>query len=325
MKFDLMLESTPDRVSGSIERAKREGRDGAWVIEAKHDPFLLLNTAAACKTGLTMGTAVAVALSRTPMLLAGLGNDLQLSSGGNFILGLGTQIKPHIEKRFSMRWDKPVAQMREMVNAIHAIWDSWETSTPLNFTGDYYQHTLMTPAFSPGPNRYGRPPIHLGALGPIMTELAGEVADGLIVHRFVSERFIREVTIPGIERGLAKRKRPLVKPFEIVYPPFVTAADTDEHLRIKLDDARSQIAFYAGTPSYRTVLDMHGWSAAGEALHRLSREKKWAEMKNLITDEMLETFTTICRPDEVQDALRKRFDSAVDRIVLSPESPVSQH
>jgi probable F420-dependent oxidoreductase len=316
MKFDLMLDDKPGNVGDSAEAARAAGLDGGWVPEAKHDPFLLLSTAASRGTGLTLGTAVAVAFARTPMLLAVLGNDLQLAARGKFVLGLGTQIKPHIERRYSMAWSQPVARMREMLTAIHAIWDSWETGQPLAFTGTYYQHTLMTPAFSPGPNPYGRPAIYLGALGPAMTELAGQYADGLIVHRFLSEQFIREVTLPRVQVGLARRETPLAKPFRVVYPPFVVTGDTDQELRRRYDDARAQIAFFASTPAFRPVLELHGWGSLGGRLHGLSREGSWKAMAGLVGDEVVETLGVVCDSREVRQTLQKRFDGAVDRIVL---------
>jgi probable F420-dependent oxidoreductase len=325
VKFDLMLNATPDTIGESIERAKAEKMNGGWVIETKHDPFLLLSAAAAHDTGLSLGTAVAVAFARTPMLLALAGNDLQLVTKGNFILGLGTQVKPHIERRFGMPWGKPVARMREMITAIHAIWDSWEAGAPLNYVGGYYRHTLMTPAFSPGPNRYGRPPIYVGALGPAMTELAGQYADGLVVHRFMTEKFLREVSLPRVRAGLAKRERPLERPFQLVYPPFVAAGDSDDELEEKIEETRAQISFYASTPAYRAVLDAHGWGGLGEKLHDLSRDGKWAAMAKLIDDDMLQTFAVVGRPSEVRDALQQRFDGVIDRIILYPRNAGHQH
>jgi len=262
--FDAMLSDRPDTVGDSIDLAQKHGLGGGWVVEAKHDPFLLLASAAERKTGLRLGTAVSVAFARTPMLLATAGNDLQLMTGGRFVLGLGTQVRPHIERRFSMPWGKPLARMREIISAVHAIWDSWEDGTRLNHVGAYYSHTLMTPAFSPGPNPHGRPPVYLGALGPAMTELAGECADGLLLPRFVSDGFIREVTLPRVRAGLARRQRALARPFEVVYPAWTVAASSDAGLRSRLAVTRSEIAFYASTPSFRPVLEFHGKGALAD-------------------------------------------------------------
>lgn len=325
MKFDLMLNATPDLIRGSVEYAVEQEMDGGWVIETKHDPFLLLNTAANLNSGLRLGTAVAVGFARSPMILALMGNDLQYTTEGHFVLGLGTQVKPHIERRYSMPWGKPVGRMRELLTAVHAIWDSWETGGRLEHEGEYYTHTLMTPAFSPGPNPHGRPPVYLGALGPAMTELAGQLADGLVIHRFVTERFIREVTLPRVQAGLSKRARPLDRPFEIVYPPFVATGEDDAAIEQKIAETRSQIAFYASTPAYRTVLDLHGWGALGEQLHGLSRENQWSDMPALITDEVLDAFAVVEGTGTLRQALQTRFEGAVERIVLYPPDAPKQH
>jgi probable F420-dependent oxidoreductase len=325
VKFDLMLNATPDLIRGSVQHAVDQKMDGGWVIETKHDPFLLLNTAAHFDSGLRLGTAVAVGFARSPMLLALLGNDLQYTTGGKFVLGLGTQVKPHIERRYSMPWGKPVGRMRELLTAVHAIWDSWETGERLAHEGEYYTHTLMTPAFSPGPNPHGRPPIYLGALGPAMTELAGQLADGLVVHRFVTERFIREVTIPRVQAGLSQRARPLDRPFEIVYPPFVATGEGEAALEKSVAETRAQIAFYASTPAYRTVLDLHGWGDLGEKLHGLSREGRWSDMSGLFTDDVLDAFAVVEGTATLRQALETRFDGAVERIVLYPPDAPKQH
>ena len=313
-----MLDATPGGISSAVDRAVADGREGGWVVETAHDPFLLLATAAAARTPLHLGTAVAVAFARTPMLVALAGNDLQIATGGKFILGLGSQVRPHIERRYSMPWEKPVGRMREFVRAVHAIWDSWESGGRLNFRGEYYTHTLMTPTFSPGPNPFGRPPIYLGALGPAMTAVAGEIADGLVVHRLMSERFLREVTMPSIERGLAQRDRPLTRPFQIVYPPFVAAAESEDDLSGQLAEIRSQIAFYASTPAYRSVLDVHGWGAIGEELNAMARQGQWDAMASLVPDEMVETFAVLTQPHRMKEDLAKRFEGLVDRMILYP-------
>ena len=255
---------------------------------------------------------------RTPMLLALVGNDLQQSTEGRFVLGLGSQVRPHVERRFSMPWEKPLARMREMIQAIHAIWDSWETGGRLNHQGEYYTHTLMTPVFDPGPNPYGRPPIFLGVLGPGMTELAGEVADGIVIHRLMSQRFLDEVTLPSIQRGMARRTRQPSRPFEVVYPPFVAAASTPTVLAEQIAEIRSQIAFYASTPSYRSVLELHGWTDIGNKLSALSCSGDWQQMANVVTDKMVEELAVISESGQVESDLEKRFGGLVDRIVLYP-------
>ncbi|WP_214104123.1 TIGR03617 family F420-dependent LLM class oxidoreductase [Acrocarpospora catenulata] len=319
MKFDLMLDPTPTTVGDSCTAARDDGFDGGWVIETRHDPFLLLNTAATRRTGLQLGTAVAVGFARSPMILAQLANDLQIATEGRFVLGLGTQVKPHIERRFSMPWGRPAPQMREMLVAIHAIFDAWETGSRLDHKGEYYTHTLMTDAFSPGPSPYGRPPIYLGALGPAMTELAGQLADGLVVHRFMSERFLREVTLPRLRRGLAGRARPLERPFQVVYPPFAATCDDPEGSRRQLDAIRSQVAFYASTPTYRPLLDLHGWADLGDELHALSRAQEWQEMSRRVPDEVLETVAVVAPAADLRADLERRFGGLIDRCILFPE------
>lgn len=316
LKFDRMLDPTPTAIGASVKAAHADGVDGGWVIETRHDPFLLLGSAAAQRTGLNLGTAVAVGFARSPMTLAQMANDLQSLTEGKFSLGLGTQVKAHIERRFSMPWGKPVARMREMVRAIHSIWAVWDDdSNRLAFTGEYYQHTLMSPAFSPGPNPFGRPQVLLGALGPAMTELAGQVADGLVVHRFMSQRFLDEVTLPALEKGLANRLLPLKGEFELVYPPFVASGKSPEELEQQIDAVRSQIAFYASTPSYQPLLDLHGWTAIGHSLQEHARHREWERMANLVSDEMLESLAVVTTPADARSDLEKRFQGKVSRVV----------
>ncbi|GAA1002913.1 LLM class F420-dependent oxidoreductase [Acrocarpospora pleiomorpha] len=325
MQFDRMLDPTPVGIAESVAAAKAEGFDGGWVIETRHDPFLLVNTAAAGDTGLRLGTAVAVGFARSPMTLAQLANDLQLTTRGRFVLGLGTQVRAHIERRFSMPWGRPVGRMREMVLALHAIWDSWEKGAPLDFAGEFYTHTLMTAAFSPGACPYGRPPVYLGALGPAMTELAGQVADGLVIHRFMSERFLHEVTLPNLRKGLANRLRPLRGEFQVVYPPFVAASDDPAEEAGQLDAIRAQVAFYASTPAYRPLLDLHGWTDLGEELHTLSRRGAWSDMAGRVPDEVIEAVATVTTPARLREDLRRRFAGSVQRVVLyQQEKPLAR-
>ena len=250
------------------------------------------------------------------MVLAYVANDLQLLSEGNFMLGLGSQVKPHIERRFSMPWGKPVARMRETIAAIRAIWTGWETGGALDFRGEFFTHTLMTPTFSPGPNPYGRPKIVLGALGPAMTELAGEVADGFVLHRLMSERYLNEVTLPALDRGLARAGRDR-DGFEIVCPPFVVSeADpgSDHHI----DSVRKQLAFYGSTPGYHGVFELHGWKSTADELHELSRTKRWDAMTALIDDEILETFAVVIDHASQRTELEKRFGGIATRMILYP-------
>ncbi len=288
------------------------GYDGLWTAETSHDPFLPLLLAAEHTSSIELGTSIAVAFARNPMTLATTGYDLHAYSG-RFILGLGSQIKPHITKRFSMEWSKPAARMRELILAIRAIWDCWNNETKLQFRGDFYTHTLMTPFFNPGPNPHGDPKVFLAGVGPLMTEVAGEVADGFICHGFTTERFLREVTIPALERGRAKAGETL-EGFEIVGPSFVVSGNDAAEFDSSATATRQQIAFYGSTPSYRPVLDLHGWGGLQDDLNKLSKQNRWAEMGTLIDDEVLNTFAVVGEPEHIAPEIKRRFGDCVQRM-----------
>ncbi len=293
------------------------GYDGFWTAETAHDPFLPLVLAAEHTETLELGTSIAVAFARNPMLLANLGWDLQELSQGRFMLGLGSQIKPHITKRFSMEWSKPAARMREMVLAIRAIWDAWATDERLDFRGDFYTHTLMTPFFNPGPNPYGNPRIFLAGVGELMTEVAGEVCDGFICHGFTTERYLREVTIPALDRGRAKAGKPSLADsddFEIVGPSFVVTGNSADDIAAASQGTRQQISFYGSTPAYRPVLDLHGWGGLQDELNTMSKQGKWNEMADLVDDEILNTFAVVGEPETIAPELKTRFSDVVQRI-----------
>src|SRR3954447_9466997 len=273
----------------SASEAEAAGYGGGWAAETSHDPFLNLLLAAEATGRLELGTSIAVAFARNPMTTAVTTNDLQAFSGGRFILGLGSQIKPHITKRFSMEWSHPAPRMREFVLAMRAIWDSWHNGSKLDFRGDFYTHTLMTPFFNPGPNPHGAPLVFLAGVGQLMTEVAGEVCDGFLCHGFTTERYLREVTIPALERGRAKAGKSMAG-FQIAGPSFVVTGANEEQMQKAADGPRQQIAFYGSTPAYRGVLELHGWGALQDDLNRLSKEGKWVEMGQLIDDEILHTF-----------------------------------
>src|SRR6476660_2187830 len=260
------LQAVPDAARG-IEAA---GYDGINSFEGAHDGFFPLLLAAEHTERVQLTTAVVIAFARSPMTLAQSAYDLQLASRGRFNLGLGTQIKPHIEKRFSMPWSQPVERMRALVLAIRAIWDRWHTGAPLEFRGEFYRHTLMTPFFDPGPNPYGLPRIFLAGVGPRMTEMAGEVADGFIVHPFGTERSLRELTVPAVERGAARSGRSLAD-VEVAFPLMAIVADSDEQLVRGRDAMRPRLAFYGSTPAYGGILDVHGWGDLPPELNRLAK------------------------------------------------------
>ncbi len=294
-------------------KAEDAGYDGVWTAETSHDPFLPLLAAAPATSTLQLGTGIAVAFARSPMTLAQTANDLQAASAGRFILGLGSQIKPHIEKRFSMPWSHPAPRMRELILALRAIWACWNDGTKLDFSGDFYTHTLMTPFFNPGPNPHGAPKVFLAGVGQRMTEVAGEVADGFLCHGFTTESYLREVTLPALRRGLAASGRTLDQ-FEISGPAFVVTGGDEEEMVASAKGTRDQIAFYGSTPAYRGVLEHHGWGELQDELNALSKQGKWSEMGELIDDDMLATFAVVAKPEQVAAGLHERYGDVVDRI-----------
>ena len=259
-----------------------------------------------------VGTGIAVAFARSPMILANIGHDLNSYSKGRFVMGLGSQIRPHITKRFSMPWGAPAPQMKELVQAMRAIWANWYEGEPLRFEGKYYNHTLMTPAFTPEDKEYGAPKVTLAAVGPIMTEVAGEVADGLIIHPFSNEKYIREVTLPAIDRGLAKSGRSR-EDFEIAYTPFIVSGKDEETFEKAKLEAKNRIAFYGSTPAYKNVLAVHGWGDLQFELNKLSKEGKWAEMGEMITDDILNVMGVMGEPSGIVAEIQSRYGDFTDR------------
>ena len=303
------------RVARLARDLEEMGYDGCFSAETSHDPFLPLVLAAEHTERVDLGTGIAVAFGRSPMNVANAAHDLQLMSKGRMIVGLGSQIKPHIEKRFSMPWSHPAARMREFVLALRAIWAAWNDGARLDFRGEFYRHTLMTPMFCPPPSQWGAPKVILAAVGELMTEVAGEVADGLILHGFTTERYVREVTLPAFERGLAKAGRARAD-VSVSGPLFVVTGRTDEELVRNAQTTRQQVAFYGSTPAYRPVLELHGWGDAQEELNLLSKQGKWVEMADVIDDDMLDAFAVVGRPEELPQKLLARYGDIVDRISL---------
>lgn len=294
---------------------ERAGYDGAWSAETGHDPLLIVAAAASTTTRLELGTSIVVAFARSPMITATMANDVQLLSRGRLLLGLGSQIKPHIEKRYSMPWSHPAPRMREYVFAMRAIWSCWNEGTPLNFCGEFYRHTLMSPFFNPGPNPYGPPKVYLAAVGELMTEMAGEVADGLLVHPFTTERYIREVTLPALERGLAKSGR-TIEGFPISFAGLVATGESEEDFDDATAKVRGQIAFYGSTPAYRGVLELHGWGELQQELNTLSKSGEWQKMSELIDDDVLNAFSVVAAPNEVGAMVRARLHDVVSRFSI---------
>jgi probable F420-dependent oxidoreductase len=313
VKIDGSLTDNLSEIANRARELEAAGYDGAYTFEGPHDPFLPVLLAAEHTGRLELSTAIAVAFARNPMTLAQTAYDLQSVSEGRFILGLGSQIRPHIEKRFSMPWSKPAPRMRELALAIRAIWASWHEGAPLRFEGEFYRHTLMTPFFNPGPNPYGPPRLWLAGVGPAMTEVAGEVADGFLVHPFSTERFLREVTLPALERGFDRGGRTR-EGFEIAFPLMILTGDSDEEITAAEGGVRRQLAFYGSTPAYRRVLDVHGWGELQPELNRLSKEGRWEEMGGLIGDDLVDTFTVRGTPEEIAPRVLDRYGDLVDRI-----------
>ncbi len=293
-----------------------DGYDGAYTFEGPHDPFLPLVLAARATDELELMTAVAIAFARNPMTLAAQAWDLQALSDGRFHLGLGSQVKAHIERRFSMPWQAPAARMRELVLAVRAIWACWQDRVPLRFEGEHYTHTLMTPFFDPGPIDHPTPPIWLGGVGPRMTEVAGEVADGFLIHPFCTQRSLLEVTLPALERGRSRRLEAL-EHVQTSLPVMVVTGATTAAFDIALESVRAQVAFYASTPAYRVVLEVHGWGDLQPKLQECTRLGDWAAMAALIPDDVLDAVAIVAPPDEVAPAIEERYGNLLDRVALN--------
>ena len=313
MKIDTGLGPDLSKAADRAATAESDGYDAVWTAETSRDPFFPLALAAPATSSLTLGTSIAVAFARNPMTLANIGNDLNELSQGRFVLGLGSQIKPHITKRFSMEWGSPAARMREMVLAMQAIWACWNDRTKLEFRGDFYTHTLMTPFFDPGPNPYGPPKVFIAAVGPLMTQVAGEVCDGMFAHPFTTAEFIRDVTVPSLDAGRAKSGRSSAD-FELQLPAFVVTGPDDETTAKVASNVRKQISFYGSTPAYRPVLEHHGWGDLQTELNALSKQGQWDTMAALIDDDILSAFAVVAEPGQVASKLLERFGGLVDRI-----------
>ncbi|WP_431929120.1 TIGR03617 family F420-dependent LLM class oxidoreductase [Amycolatopsis tucumanensis] len=312
MKVDFAVPfSSPADSRETMRRAERDGFDGVWTTEVKHDPFLPLALGATVTERVTLGTAIAVAFARNPMTVAQTANDLQELSGGRLLLGLGTQIKTHVTRRFSMPWSQPAARMREFVLALRAIWDTWHSGARLNFRGEFYTHTVMTPMFTPQPHPYGPPKVLLAGVGEGMTRVAGEVADGFLCHGFTTERYLREVTVPALRSG-----RDSLDGFELVGSPMVVTGRSDAEIAAALAGTRRQIAFYGSTPAYRGVLELHDRGELGDELHRLSRRGEWERMGTLVDDELLAAIAVVGKPDEVAAEVRRRYGDLFTRATL---------
>jgi probable F420-dependent oxidoreductase len=295
------------------ESAEAAGYDGYVAAELNHDPFLSLVHAAGRTSRLRLGTCIAGGFSRSPTTLAQLAWDIQAFSGGRFSLGLGSLVEKHVRHRFAMPWGSPAPRMRELVLAIQAVWDCWSSGGPLEFEGDHYQLTLMPPPFRPEPHPHGNPEILVAAVGPRITEVAGEVADGFISHPFTTPAYLRDHSRPALERGLERRGRTL-EDLTIVSPVFVVTGGSEEEMASAAAATRQKIAFYASEPTYRAVLDHHGWGEAQTELMQLAQAGRLGEMSSVVDDAMLAEFAVVAEPDGIADGLDERFGGLVDRI-----------
>lgn len=308
------LEST--EATGRRARELEElGFDGLMVAEIAHDPFQPLVIAAHHTSSIELRSAIVVALARTPMTLANSAHDINAWSGGRFSLGIGSQIKPHITRRFSMPWHGPAKQMREYIEALHAIWDCWYDGKPLDYRGEYYQHTLMTPEFTPTNTAHGRPPVLMAAVGPLMMKTACAVADGIIVHSFCTEKHFKEVMLPLLTAELEANGRS-IDDFIIQFPVFTASGTTEEELEEAKRAIKYRIGFYGSTPAYKTVLDTHGWGDLQPRLNRMTKEGLWDQLPDQIDDEILETFAAVGEPVQTAQIIRERFGEHVDRTLL---------
>ena len=318
MKLDAGLGTEGDYLRG-VDQTARAAEDlgfaGLWTSETKHDAFLPLAVAANETREIELGTSVAIAFSRSPMVTAQTAWDLQDLSDGRFVLGLGTQVKAHITRRFSMPWDRPAARLREYILALRAIWDSFQNESPLEFEGEFYRHTLMTPFFNPGPIDRPEIPVYIAGVNTRLARIAGEICDGFHVHPFHSPAYVRQIVKPAIAEGARQANRD-PDHVTLATSAFVISAEDEEKAAEQRESVRTQISFYASTPTYRTLLEAHGWEEVGVRLGNMAREKKWREMPALITDEMLSAFAVEATPDEIGPALKERYEDLIDRVAL---------
>jgi probable F420-dependent oxidoreductase len=324
LKLDVgMLTHDLGAMADYSRKVEALGYDCLWSAETQHDPFLPLAVAAAATSHIRLGTNIATVFSRSPMVSALIAWDLQKASGGRFTLGLGTQVKAHNERRFSVKFESPGPRMAEAVRAIRAIWDCWQHGTKLDFKGLFYTFDLMTPFFNPGPIEHPKIPIYIAAVNPFMCGVAGEHCDGMHVHPFNSPKYLREVVQPAVNAGLARSGRTR-KDFTYATSSFVVVGDTHEERSEQAQMVKQQIAFYGSTRTYQAVLECHGWGDLTAKLHRKSIEGDWKGMADLITDEMLDTYAVTAPYDRLQAAMDGRYAGLLDRTALYQPYPPRQ-
>ena len=323
MKVDGEVGIQLHRMGIRAKELEEMGYHGLGAAETSHDPFLSLAAAAITTSKVDLITGIAVAFARSPMTVAMTSHDINFASKGRFILGLGSQIRAHITKRFSMPWSNPAARMREYILALRAIWACWYNKEPLSFTGKFYTHTLMTPFFTPTNTEFGTPRVFLAAVGPLMTEVAGEVADGIIVHPFMTERYIRAITLPALEKGWKKggRKR---GDFEMSFPVMVATGRDEQELEAAKMAIKSRIAFYGSTPAYQAVLESVGMGELQPRLNTMSKQGQWVEMATTIPDDVLEAVAVVTEPAKIAEEIKARYGDIIDRTTaVYPRLPMS--
>ncbi|MEO6470263.1 MAG: TIGR03617 family F420-dependent LLM class oxidoreductase [Aeromicrobium sp.] len=315
LAIDLAFHGLPARGGVMAKEVEDRGSvSGLFVPEAVHDPFITLALAAASTERLEIGTGIALAFARTPMSMAYSAYDLHRLSGGRSILGLGSQIKAHITRRYDMPWSEPAKRMGEYAAALRAIWHSWQTGDALDFRGDFYSHTLMPPLFNPGPLGFEVPRIWIAAVGPLMVKAAGTAGDGIICHPLNSRSYLEDVIVPQLEKARSGR---LDQPFDMAAMAMVASGHTEEALAVAVAGTRKQIGFYASTPAYKPVLDHHGWGDLHDEANVFSKTGRWDELADLIDDEVLNTFAVVGEVAAAGASLRERFSGLADRVTLS--------
>lgn len=316
MKLNAAHSVAPTRDLASLaSRLESAGCDGCYFAEVSHDALLGAAVAATGTSAMAIGTSIALAFTRSPTALAYAAHDLNTVCEGRFVLGLGPQVRPHIERRFGIAWNEPVKRMRETLLAMRAVWNCWQNGGPLRFEGEVFQLSLMPPAFRPEPTPWGGPAVYLAAVGPKMAELAGEVADGLFVHAFATPAYVQAVLLPAIERGLARsgRKR---DDFQLCYSAFIGDTTASATVTEAREQARNSVAFYASTPDYVRVLEQHGLAPLQTKLRQMIRQGAWAQMAGEISDEVLDLFCVTGTPDVIGAGLQQRWRGLVDQISL---------
>ena len=316
MKLDAQMgEYDLSAVTGEAKRLESLGFDALWTFETSHDPFIPLAFSAIATTRMQIGTNIAVAFARTPMATAMAAWDLSRASGGRFMLGLGTQVRGHIERRFGVEWGRPAARVREYVGCVRAIWDTFQHDAKPEFEGEFYRFKLMNPFFNPGPIESPDIRIFLAGVNPTLLRAAGEVSDGVHVHPFHSVRYLKEVMRPAVDEG-ARTRGKTVKDLELYAPIFVVTGTTPEETAGREQFVRQQIAMYASTPNYRVIMDLHGWLPVAEKLSRMVRRGEWDQISGQITDEMMSEFALAGPPEKIPGLLRARYEGVLDRVSL---------